>query len=172
MESPAHSPAPARILRGRALRPRPRPFALLLALGAALPLLGCGAAEEHAPSSSYLVVGERAAPVPLAQLASAAQLAERFARAYARTVYLARPPSLPGASAALSRDLRAGAHRVPVARRRLHPRLADLHLSIASAGRLDASLLVVDNHSPMFSVGFSLARRAGGWRVVSISAPE
>lgn len=171
MESSAHSPAPARSLRGRALRPRPRPCALF-ALGAALLLLGCGTSEHHAPSSASLVVGERAGTTSAAQLATAAQLAVRFARAYARTIYRPHPPPLPGASVAVRRDLLVAARRVPFSRRPLHPRLAQLHLSIASPRRLDSSILIVDGHSPSFTVGFSLMRRTGGWRVVSISAPE
>jgi len=40
-----------------------------------------------------------------------------------------------------------------------------------SARAIDASVTVEDQGGPAFSVGFTLKRRAGSWRVVAISPP-
>jgi hypothetical protein len=175
MESLAHSPAPARSLRGRALRATrpPRPLALF-ALGVALFLLGCGAGqgERRVPALSTLVAGKRAAPIPPAQLARAAEVARRFAGSYARSIYRRKPRPLPGATAKIDRELAAATSRIPPGRHHLSPRSAGLQLSIAAADRLEANVLIVDGRSPRFSVGFTVSRQGNGWRVSSISAPE
>jgi len=148
----------------------PRPFALL-ALGITVLLLGCGSGGRPDPASSSLVAGERAGPIPPAQLAPAALLAERFAAAYARSVYLRHPPQLPAATAEVERHLAEAAAHVPVARRGRHPRAASIRLRPATARRLEASVAIADGRAPSFSVAFTVERRDSGWRVVEISPP-
>lgn len=174
MEVHAHSSSPARCPRGRSLLARLTPSSVVyVALWVVLLLLlGCGSARHGSSSSSSLVVGERAAPIPRAQLALAAKVAQRFAVVYARSVYLAQPPPLPGATPAVERELAAAATHIPLARRGRHPRAVGLQLTPASADRLDASVEIDDRRSPPFSIGFTVAGRGAYWRVVSISAPE
>ena len=175
MEVRPHSSSPARNLRGRSLGERLSPGLIVhRALWATLLLLlGCGSAANHSDSpSSSMVVGERAVPIPSAQLAVAAEVAHRFAAAYARSAYLLRPPQLPGATGAVDRDLAIAAGRVPRSRRRLHPHLAALHLAVSGRRSLDAGVTVADGRFPPFSVGFTVRRRGVHWLVVSISTPE
>jgi len=171
MESPAHSPAPAWSHRGRPPWTT-MPCALILSvLVAALLLMGCGTSGGASPSPSSLVTGRRAAPLPSVQLASATDAAESFARAYVPTVYLRRPPSIPGTTASVRRALSLAATRVPPGRRGLRPRLARLRLHLLPDERVGADVLVVDGRSRPFSVGFTLSRSGGGWRVASVSTP-
>ncbi len=173
MESPAHSPAPARSLRGRApWNGMPRRALTLSALAAALLISGCGGSPSTTPSrSSSLVTGRRAAPIPPAQLAAATAAAGTFARAWVPTIYLRRPPRLAAAMPEVRREQLLAAARVPAARRHLRPRLAGLELVIAGPDRVDADIRVLDGHSPAFSLGAVLMRRQGGWQVVTISTP-
>ncbi len=174
MEIRAHSSPPARCPRGRSLRVRSSPTLIVhLALWATLLLLlGCGSAGHGDPSSSSLVVGERAAPIPPVQLAVAARVARRFADAYAEAAYLRRPPRLPDASLAVDRHVALSARRVPSSRRALHPHAAGFRLALSDLSHVEASVEVEDGHFPPFSVGFTVERRAVGWLVVSISTPE
>lgn len=173
MEVRTDKPPTAWTPRGRALRLlcSPRPFALL-ALGATLLLPGCGSSQEPEPRSSSLVAGERAAPIPPVQLAPAAALARRFASAYAASIYRRRPPDLPGVTAAVQAQLEAAALRVPSQRRDRRPVVDALGFDISDPRRLSVDLGIADGISPPFSVGFTVALRAGGWRVVSVSTPE
>src|SRR4051812_20495253 len=128
MEFGADIPKLARWLRGLAVSASPpRPFSRI-AIGALLLLPGCGSGGHLDSRPSSLVVGRRAALISSAQLASAATPARRFALAYSATAYLSDPPRLADASAAVERDLRAAAARVPDSRRGLHPRVAGLEL--------------------------------------------
>jgi hypothetical protein len=174
MEIRANSSPPARSSRGRSLSARPSPVAIMhLAVWATLLLLlGCGSAGHGDPASSSLVVGRRAAPIPPVQLAVAAKVAHRFAKAYAEVAYLRRPPKLPDASPAVDRHIAASARRVPSSRRGLHPHAADFRLNLSDASHVKASVEVHDDHFAPFSVGFALERRPIGWIVVSISTPE
>jgi hypothetical protein len=106
------------------------------------------------------------------RLAPAARLARRFAVAYARCAYLRRPPRLPGATAAVSREIAFAAQRVPPNRRRLRPRLLSLALQPQGVARLSASAQIGDGRSPPFSVGFTVNRVGRRWRVVAISPPS
>jgi hypothetical protein len=142
-----------------------------LALGASVCLLGCASGGHHDRASSSLVAGKRAGPIPAAQLGPAANLAERFASAYARSVYLARPPRLPGTTPEVRQRLRAAATRVPPARRGRRPRVASVRLEPKAAGVLDASVAINDGRAPVFSVGFTVERRGTRWWVVAISPP-
>jgi hypothetical protein len=173
MESPAHSPAPARSLRVRApWSAMPRRALTLPALVAALLISGCGESPSTTLSrSSSLVTGRRAAPRPPAQLAAATAAARVFARAWVATIYLPRPPRLPGTSLEVHQEQLLEAARVPADRRHLRPRLAGLELKVAGPNRVEIDVHVVDGHSPAFSVGATLARRSAGWRVVTISTP-
>jgi hypothetical protein len=172
MESPAHSPAPARNHRGRPpWVTMPLAVPTFTALAVALLLMGCGASGGGSPSPPSLVTGRRAAPLPSAQLASATRAAESFARAYVPTVYLRRPPWIPGTTASVRRDLTLAATRVPPGRRGLRPRLAGLRLKLLPGGRVGAAVRIVDGRSRPFSLGFSLSRSRGGWRIVSVSTP-
>jgi len=135
-------------------------------------LLGCGSAGHGDLSSSSLVVGRRAAPIPPVQLAVAAKVARRFGSAYAQVAYARRPPRLPSATLAVDRHVASSARGVPSARRRLHPHAAGFHLALSDASHVKASVEVGDDHFAPFSVGFTVERRAIGWIVVSISAPE
>lgn len=167
-----HSPTSSRCPGGRSLRPAgaPRPFALL-ALGATVLLLGCGSTGHGEPASSSLVAGERAGPIPPAQLAPAARLADRFAAAYARSAYLRRPPSLPGATPDVQRHLLEAAAHVPPARRSRHPRAASVHLEPRAPRVLGASVVIDDGSAPPFSIDFTVERRGPVWSVVAISSP-
>ncbi|MEZ5077217.1 MAG: hypothetical protein R2725_07230 [Solirubrobacterales bacterium] len=173
MEVRTDKPPTAWTPRGRALRLpcSPRPFALL-ALGATLLLLGCGSSQEPEPRSSSLVAGERAAPTPPAQLASAATVARRFASAYAGSIYRRRLPRLADATAAVRAQLEAAALRVPPQRRGRRAVVDSLGFDIAERGQLRVNLGIADGISPPFSIGFTVALRAGRWRVVSVSTPE
>ena len=173
MESPAHSPAPARSLRVRApWSAMPRRAPTLAALVAALLISGCGESPSTTlPRSSSLVTGRRAAPLPPAQLAAATAAAWAFARAWVPTIYLRRPPRLHGTSFAVHREQLLEAARVPTGRRHLRPRVASLELKVAGPDRVEIDVHVVDGRSPAFSVGATLARGSAGWRVVTISTP-
>src|SRR5215213_117835 len=160
----------ARTPRGRApsLPCSPRPFALL-ALGATLLLLGCGSSQKPGPRSSSLVAGVRAAPTPPAQLAPAAAVARRFATTYAASIYRRPLPNLPALTTAVRRQLEVAAARVPAKRRGRRPYLDSLSFNIADPGRLQVDLGIADGSSPPFSIGFTVALRAGRWRIVSVS---
>jgi len=140
-------------------------------LGAAACLLGCATAGHHGRALPPLVAGRRAEPIPPAQLAPAARLARRFARAYVPAVYLSPPARLPGATEAVRRHLRAAAEHVPGSLRAHRPMVGAVVLERRSARAIDASVTVEDQGGPAFSVGFTLKRRAGSWRVVAISPP-
>lgn len=174
MESPGHSPAPARSLRGRApWKAMPRRALTLPALAAALLISGCGGSPSTTPSRpSSMVTGRRAAPIPPAQLAAATTTARSFARAWVPTIYLRRPPRLPAMTPAVRRAQLLEAARVPTGRRRLHPHLAGVELKIDGRDRVQVDIRVVDRRSPAFSVGATLAPGPAGWRVVTISTPN
>jgi hypothetical protein len=173
MESPAHSPAPARSLRLRApWSAMPRRALTLPALAAALLISGCGESPSTTQSrSSSLVTGRRAAPLPPAQLAAATAAARAFARAWVPTIYLRRPPRFAGTSPAVHREQLLEAARVPAGRRHLRPRVASLELEVAGRNRVEIDIHVFDGRSPAFSVGATLVRRSAGWQVVTISTP-
>jgi hypothetical protein len=173
MEFGADIPKLARWLRGLAVSapPPPRPFSLI-AIGALLLMSGCGPGGHPDSHPSSMVVGRRAAPLPPAQLATAAAAARRFALAYAETAYLPRPPHLPGVSASVDRHLRAAARRVPESRRGRRPRVTGLELRPAEGTSIAAGLRIDDGISPPYSIGFTMKPRRGGWRIVSISTPE
>lgn len=172
MESPAHSPAPARSLRGRALRiAMPRRALTLPALAVALLISGCGERVEPTSPSSSLVTGRRAAPFSPAQLAAATTTAGAFAHAWVPTIYRRHPPRLPATTPAVRRTQLLEAARVPASRRHLHPRLAGVELKIVGVDRIQADIRVVDGHSPPFSMGATLMLRSTGWQVVTISTP-
>jgi hypothetical protein len=115
--------------------------------------------------------GARGGSVATDQLAPAARVAHLFAYAYARSIYRRRPPRLPGASAALRRDLLAAASRVPRARRGLHPRALAVTLRPRGAAALAGMVKIGDGRSPPFSVGFLVRKQGSRWRVVTISPP-
>jgi hypothetical protein len=172
MESPAHSPVPARSLRVRApWNAMPRRALTLPALAAALLISGCGGSPSTTPSRSSLVTGWRAAPIPPAQLAAATAAARSFARAWVPTIYLRRPPRLPATTAAVRRAQLLEAGRIPADRRHLRPHLAGVELKIAAGDRVQVDIRVVDGRSPAFSVGATLELRSTGWQVVTISTP-
>jgi hypothetical protein len=106
-----------------------------------------------------------------AQLASAAEVAERFGRAYARVAYLLRPPRLPGASRAIQANVRASATHIPPRRRGRSSRPGSIQLEPETASSLDASVVVVGGGVPAFAIGFTVRRTQAGWRVTSISLP-
>lgn len=106
-----------------------------------------------------------------AQLASAAAVAERFARAYARAAYLQRPPRLPGATGAVQAHVRASAAHVPPRRRGRASRAGSIQLEPETASSLDASVVVTGGGVPRFAVGFTVRRTQASWRVTSISLP-
>ena len=168
-----HSSTPKRCPGGkppRAVAGPPR-VAFLLAVGVSVLLLGCATAGHVDRASSSLVAGERAGPMSRAQLASAAAVAGRFARAYARTAYLQRPPRLPGATGAVQAHLRASAAHVPTRRRGRDSRAGPIRLEPRTASSLDASVVVRGGGIPAFAVGFTVGRTQAGWRVTSISLP-
>jgi len=137
----------------------------------ALALVGCSSGDTNTQARSSLLSGTRGGSIAAGQLAPAAHLARRFAYAYARSIYRNRPPRLPGATAALRRDLLEAASRVPPARRGLHPRA----LAVTLRPRDDALAGVVtigDGRSPPFTVGFVVRRQDSRWRVVAISPPS
>jgi hypothetical protein len=173
MESPAHSPAPARSLRVCAQwNAMPRRALTLPALVVALLISGCGGSPSTTPSRSFsLVTGRRAAPIPPAQLAAATAAARSFARAWVLTIYLRRPPRLPATTAAVRRAQLLEAGRIPADRRHLRPHLAGAELKIAAGDRVQVDVRVIDGRSPAFSVGATLELRSTGWRVVTISTP-
>lgn len=167
-QSPALAPSSGRV---RLVRARTLAGLCALGLGAAALLCGCGSAgrADRAPS---VAVGRRAGPSPRAQLAAAATLAKRFAASYAAAAYRRDPPALPGESAAVARQVALAAQRVPPSRRGLRPRLRGLALAIDSPARLAGAARIADSRNPPFGVSFTLARRGGRWRVISISTPE
>lgn len=172
MESPADSRAPAWWLRGRppSAIVQSRSVALL-ALATVLSVVGCGG-SLHPSQSRPLVVGERAAPLPPAQLAAATTTARRFADAYARSIYIQPTPALSGATPAVARAVVAAATRVPTSLQKTTARAGALALSAASNRQIDATLEVVSVAGPRFSIGLTLARRGNNWRIVAISTPE
>ncbi len=153
-------------------RPKQLRCLLLLGLGAAVLLPGCGSAAGVADRASSLVAGRRAGLFPLARLAPASLLAQRFATAYAAVTYRRQPAALPGEVPAVRQQVALAAKRVPAARRGLRPRLRGLRLELRSPTVLGASARIADSRNPAFSVAFTVAPRAGTWRVVSISTPE
>jgi hypothetical protein len=106
-----------------------------------------------------------------AQLASAAAVAERFGRAYARAAYLQRPPRLPGATGAVQANVRASATHVPLGRRGRDSRAGSIQLEPQTASSLDASVIVTGGGVSAFAIGFTVRRTPAGWRVTSISLP-
>jgi hypothetical protein len=147
------------------LRRRLRCAPVLALLPLCLLNAGCGTRASSARRPPALVVGGRGGPV------GASQLARRFAFAYARNIYRRRPPRLPGATAALSRDLAVASSRVPPARRGLHPRALVVTLRPRGAG-LAGVVEIGDGRSPPFSVGFLVRKQGSRWRVVAISLPS
>lgn len=145
--------------------------AFLLAAGAAVLLLGCSTAGHVDRASSSLVAGVRAGPMSRAQLASAAEVAERFGRAYARAAYLQRPPRLPGATGAVQANVRASAAHLPPRRRGRSSRPGSIQLEPETASSLGASVVVTGGGVPPFAVGVTVRRTQAGWRVTSISLP-
>lgn len=137
----------------------------------ALALVGCSSGDTNTQARSSLLSGTRGGPVAAGQLAPAARLARRFAYAYARSIYRPRPPRLPGATAALRRDLAAAASRVPPARRGLHPRALAVTLRPRGAA-LTGVVKIGDGRSPPFAVGFLVRKQGSRWRVVAISPPS
>ncbi|HEX3608228.1 MAG TPA: hypothetical protein VHU14_00955 [Solirubrobacterales bacterium] len=137
----------------------------------AVALVGCSSADTDTQASSSLLSGARGGSIATDQLAPAARLAHLFAYAYARSIYRRRPPRLPGASAALRRDLLAAASRVPPARRGLHPRALAVTLRPRGAAALAGTVEIGDGRSPPFSVGFLVRKQGSRWRVVTISSP-
>jgi hypothetical protein len=79
-------------------------------------------------------------PLPPAQLARAATVAHRFASAYARSVYRARRPKVPGASRAVELDLAAAATRVPLDRLGLRPHAGVIAMEAIAARRVEATV--------------------------------
>jgi hypothetical protein len=138
----------------------------------ALVVASCGGAPSGRHPGDSLIVGRRGASIEPAALSAGAELASRFARAYARAAYLPFPPPLPGESAAVARALGAAADRVPPARRRLRPRLNGLQLSPLGATGLRASATITDRRDPPFSIGFVLRRRGGRWLITTVSPPD
>lgn len=137
----------------------------------AVALIGCSSGDTNTQARSSLLSGSRGGPLAAVQLAPAARLARRFATAYARSIYRRRPPRLPGATAALRRDLAAAASRVPPARRGLHPRALAVALRPRGAA-LAGVVKIGDGRSPPFAVGFLVRKQGSRWRVVAISPPS
>jgi hypothetical protein len=137
----------------------------------AFALVGCSSDDGHTHTGSSLLSGTRGEPVATRQLLPAVRVARRFAAAYARSVYRRRPPRLPGATAALRRDLLTAASRVPRNRRRLHPHALAVILRPRGAA-LAGVVKIADGRSPSFSVGFEVRKRGSRWRVVTISPPS
>lgn len=168
-----HSSTPKKCPGGKPPRAVAGPplVAFLLAAGATVLLFGCATAGHVDRASSSLVAGVRAGPMSRAQLAPAAEVAERFARAYARVAYLRQPPRLPGATGAVQAHVRASAAHVPPRRRGRNSRAGSIALEPATASSLDASVVVKGEGVPAFAVGFTVRRTQAGWRVTSISLP-
>jgi hypothetical protein len=137
----------------------------------ALALVGCASDDPNTHTSSPLLSGTPGGSIAAGQLAPAARVAHRFAYAYARGIYRRRPPRLPGATAALRRDLLAAASRVPPARRGLHPRAFAVTLRPRGAA-LAGVVEIGDGRSPPFSVGFLVRKQGSRWRVTTISSPS
>ncbi len=137
----------------------------------AVTFTGCSSGDQHTSGRSSLLSGTRGGAIAADQLAPAVRLAHRFATAYAHSVYLRRPARLPGATAALDRDLDAAAARVPPTRRGLRPRALAIALEPRDAATLAGTVEIGDGRSPPFSVGFLVKRRGSRWRVVAISPP-
>jgi hypothetical protein len=148
----------------------PRPLALV-ALAALVYLPGCGAVGRR-PASSSLVAGRRAGPISRAQLAAATAVGERFATAYARSVYLVRPPRLAGVTAPVERQLQQSAGRVPPDRRGLRVSVRDLHLTVRDSRSIDGGATFDDHRNPPFGIGFTLVYSGSAWRIVSASTAE
>lgn len=137
----------------------------------AVALVGCSSGDTNTQAGSSLLSGTRGGSIAAGQLAPAARVARRFAYAYARSIYQRRPPQLPGATAALRRDLLAAASRVPPARRGLHPRA--LAVTLRPRGAALAGVVEIgDGRSPPFSVGFLVRKLGSRWRVTTISPPS
>jgi hypothetical protein len=148
-------------------------FPLAATLAAIALFLGpsaCGTPSSAPDSAASLLSGSRA-PISPAELDRAATAARRFARAYARSIYRAQPPTLPGATARITAALRAATTRVPPARRLLATRVGRIDLEPGSTTRVAARVTILDGHSPPFTVGFGLEQRGRHWLVSSISPP-
>jgi hypothetical protein len=134
-------------------------------------VVGCSSGDTTTQAGSSLLSGTRGGSIAAEQLAPAARIARRFAYAYARSIYQWRPPRLPGATAALRRELSAAASRVPPARRGLRPRA--LAVTLRPRGAALAGVVEIgDGRSPPFSVGFLVRKQGSRWRVVAISPPS
>lgn len=166
-----YSSTPKRCPGGKPPRPvvGPPRVAFLLAIGAAVLLLGCATAGHVDRASSSLVAGVRAGPMSRVQLASAAVVAGRFGRAYARAAYLLQPPRLPGATGAVQAHVQASAAHIPPRRRGRSSRAGSIQLEPETASSLDASVVVRGGGVPPFGVRFTVRRTQAGWRVTSIS---
>jgi len=147
---------------------QPRPLARFALIAAAFAFAGCGPAHEPRPVAEFVVDRSLGA----SRLGPAVRVAEHFARAYVAHAYLRHPPRLPEVSAGVADELAIAAARVPSPRRALRPRLLALSLRPQSPMALSASVRVGDGRFAPFSVGFSVKRTAGRWRVVAISLPE
>jgi hypothetical protein len=141
-------------------------FALL-----AVAIVGCSSGDTHTRTSSSLLSGTRGGSIAAGQRPPAARVARRFAYAYARSIYQRRPTRLPGATAALRRDLLAAASRVPPARRGLRSRALAVTLRPRGAA-LTGVVEIGDGRSPPFSVGFLVQKLSSRWRVTTISPPS
>ncbi|HVC07317.1 MAG TPA: hypothetical protein VND98_07030 [Solirubrobacterales bacterium] len=150
---------------------RPRRLASLLLLPALI-LIGCGSTAHPTRSAASLLTGTHAGPIPAAQLPRAAGVADRFAAAYARSVYRLHVPRLPEATLELQRRIEAVAVRVPPARVGLRPRALSVVLEPQNAVALRGRVTIGDGRSTPFSVGFLLERRGLRWLAVAISAPS
>lgn len=148
--------------------PAPR-RAHLFALGA-LAIAGCGSAGTDPDRSALLLAGTKA-PVSFARLDAAQTSARRFAAAYAKALYDPTPPQLPAVTSGVERAIRTAAARIPPARLGLRARDGALNLVPETPTRVRAAVSLADGRSPPFSVGFTLERRRGRWRVTAISPP-
>jgi hypothetical protein len=135
-------------------------------------LVGCSSGDTNTQAGSSLLSGTRGGSIATEQLAPVARVARRFAYAYVRSIYRRHPPRLPGATAALRRDLSAAASRVPPARRGLHPRALAVTLRPRGAAALAGTVEIGDGRSPPFSVGFLVRKQGSRWRVTTISPPS
>ena len=168
MEHPADRPSTA----SNPARIAPLAIVALMVL-AALGAGGCGpSGARRAGGNVSLVFGGRAGPIAASQLDHAASVADRFAAAYARAVYLPHPPRLPEVTPTLQRRIEAAAVRVPPARLGLRPRALSVAIEAQSTGALSASVRIGDGRSPPFSVAFLLELHDSRWRVVAISPPS
>jgi hypothetical protein len=137
----------------------------------AFALGGCSSGDTNTQADSSLLSGTRGTSIASGRLAPAARLSRHFAYAYARSIYRRKPPRLPGATAALRRDLLAAASRVPPARRGLHPHA--LAVTLRPRGAALAGVVEIgDGRSPPFSVGFLVRKQGSRWRVTTISPPS